>query len=98
MAVPGSQLKPLLGQSDPALARSVLSILYGSASLCLPVSWNVRGPRHSVRKGKTSALSAEEMRVLLKSIKLQDKKGRPILIGLRDRALIGFDGPQLPRV
>src|ERR1017187_92549 len=59
---------------------------------------SVRGPRHSVKKGKTSGLSAEEMGLLLKSIKLQDKKGRPILIGLRDRALIGLMGHTFARV
>jgi CTP:molybdopterin cytidylyltransferase MocA len=29
---------------------------------------SVRGPKHSVKKGKTSVLSAEEMGILLKSI------------------------------
>ena len=46
----------------------------------------VRGPKHSVRKGKTSVLSAEEMGQLLNSIPLATKKGDSILIGLRDRA------------
>ena len=59
---------------------------------------SVRGPKHSVKKGKTSVLSAEEMGVLLKSIKVQDKKGEPILIGLRDRALIGLMGYTFARV
>jgi integrase/recombinase XerD len=58
----------------------------------------VRGPRHSVKKGKTSVLSAEEMGLLLKSIPIQDKQGRPILIGLRDRALIGLMGFTFARV
>jgi len=58
----------------------------------------VRGPKHSVKKGKTSVLSAEEMGVLLKSINLQDKKGKPILIGFRDRALIGLMGYTFARV
>lgn len=44
----------------------------------------VRGPRHSVKKGKTPALSAEEARELLESI------DAGTLIGLRDRALIGL--------
>jgi len=44
----------------------------------------VRGPKHVVKKGKTSVLSAEEARVLLDSI------GIDSLIGLRDRALIGL--------
>src|SRR5256885_14718491 len=40
----------------------------------------VRGPKHSVKKGKTSVLSAEEMGQLLASI------DAGTLIGLRDRA------------
>jgi len=47
---------------------------------------SVRGPRHSVKKGKTSVLSAEEMRQLLDSIEATT------LIGLRDRALIALMG------
>jgi site-specific recombinase XerD len=58
----------------------------------------VRGPRHSVKKGKTPVLSAEEMGLLLKSIKVVDKQGRPVLIGLRDRALIGLMGYTFARV
>jgi len=53
---------------------------------------SVRGPRHSVKKGKTSVLSAEEMRVLLDSIDTGS------LIGLRDRALIGLMGYTFARV
>ncbi len=45
---------------------------------------SVRGPRHSVTKGKTSALSADETRALLDSIDTS------ATIGLRDRALIGL--------
>src|SRR5688572_22991470 len=52
----------------------------------------VRGPRHSVRKGKTSVLSAEEMRQLLDSIDVST------LIGLRDRALIALMGYTFARV
>jgi site-specific recombinase XerD len=44
----------------------------------------VRGPKYSVKKGKTPLLSAEEARTLLDAI---DTKR---LIGLRDRALIGL--------
>lgn len=44
----------------------------------------VRGPKHVVKKGKTSVLSAEEARMLIDSI------GMDSLIGLRDRALIGL--------
>ncbi|WP_200336223.1 tyrosine-type recombinase/integrase [Thiocystis violacea] len=44
----------------------------------------VRGPKHSVKKGKTPVLSAEEARILLDSI----DTGTPI--GLRDHALISL--------
>jgi integrase/recombinase XerD len=52
----------------------------------------VRGPRHSVKKGKTSVLSAEEMRTLLDSIDTSK------LIGLRDRGLIALMGYTFARV
>jgi integrase/recombinase XerD len=52
----------------------------------------VRGPRHSVKRGKTSVLSAEEMRALLDSI------DTAALIGLRDRALIALMGYTFARV
>jgi len=45
---------------------------------------NVRGPKHSQRKGKTPVLNPDEARALLDSIETDT------LIGLRDRALIGL--------
>jgi len=45
---------------------------------------SVRGPRHSVKKGKTPVLTAEEARALLDSIDINTP------MGLRDRALIGL--------
>jgi len=45
---------------------------------------SVRGPRHSVRKGKTPVLAAEEARAMLDAIDVSTP------IGLRDRALIGL--------
>ena len=45
---------------------------------------SVRGPRHSVKKGKTPVLAAEEARTLLDAIDVST------LPGLRDRALIGL--------
>jgi integrase len=45
---------------------------------------SVRGPRHSVKKGKTPVLAAEEARALLDAIDTST------VIGLRDRALIGL--------
>src|SRR6202521_3436427 len=59
---------------------------------------SVRGPKHSVKKGKTSVLSADEMGTLLNSIPVQNKKKEPILIGLRDRALIALMGYTFARV
>jgi site-specific recombinase XerD len=44
----------------------------------------VRGPRHSVKKGKTPVLSAQEVRALVDAI------DTATVIGLRDRALIGL--------
>lgn len=44
----------------------------------------VRGPKHSVKTGKTAVLSAEEARILLDSIPTASE------VGLRDRALIGL--------
>ena len=52
----------------------------------------VRGPKHSVRKGKTSVLSAEEMHDLLAAIDTNS------LLGLRDRALIALMGYTFARV
>lgn len=44
----------------------------------------VRGPKHSVKIGKTPVLDAEEARALLASIDISH------VVGLRDRALIGL--------
>ena len=44
----------------------------------------VRGPKHSVKKGKTAVLTAEEARTLLESI------DTTTVVGLRDRALIAL--------
>ncbi|MGE3844820.1 MAG: tyrosine-type recombinase/integrase [Vicinamibacterales bacterium] len=45
---------------------------------------SVRGPKHSVRQGKTPVLTAEETRTLLDSIDVTT------LIGLRDRAIVAL--------
>jgi len=44
----------------------------------------VRGPKHVVKKGKTSELSAEKARELIDTIEIDSP------IGLRDRALVGL--------
>ncbi len=54
---------------------------------------SVRGPKYVVRKGKTLVLSAEDARTLLDSIEIErenkDGTKTPMVVGLRDRALIG---------
>lgn len=45
---------------------------------------SVRGPKHSVKKGKTPVLAADEARALIDALDVST------LIGLRDRALIGL--------
>ena len=51
----------------------------------------VRGPKHSVKKGKTPVLSADEARTLLDSISTDHGSAeRPRVVGLRDRALIAL--------
>jgi integrase/recombinase XerD len=58
----------------------------------------VRGPTHVVKKGKTPVLLADEARQLLDSIKVvknvKQRDGstaeKPLLVGLRDRALIAL--------
>lgn len=52
---------------------------------------SVRGPKHVVSRGKTPYLSADDARTLLNSIRVEKEVGEtklPVLIGLRDRALI----------
>lgn len=89
--------KPTVKQHLAAI-RMLFDWLVTGQVIPLNPAHSVRGPRHSVKKGKTSVLSAEEMGLLLKSIPLQDKQGRPTLIGLRDRALIGLMGYTFARV
>ena len=54
---------------------------------------SVRGPKHIVKKGKTHVLNADDARTLLDSIEIEKEdpsrtSKQPVLIGLRDRALI----------
>jgi site-specific recombinase XerD len=58
---------------------------------------SVRGPRYTVKKGKTPVLTVEEAHALLESIPITKKRAndpeatdQPDLLGLRDRALIGI--------
>ena len=83
--------KPTVKQHLAAI-RMLFDWLVTGQMMPLNPAHSVRGPRHSVKKGKTSVLSAEEMRILLDSIDTSK------LIGLRDRALIGLMGYTFARV
>src|SRR5713101_2139195 len=83
--------KPTVKQHLAAI-RMLFDWLVTGQVIPLNPAHAVRGPRHSVKKGKTSVLSAEEMRTLLDSIDITT------LIGLRDRALIAFMGYTFARV
>jgi serine/threonine protein kinase len=69
--------------SKPAVKQHLASIrmlfdwLVTGQVIPLNPAHSVRGPKHSVKKGKTSVLSAEEMGILLKSISVQKKNGCP---------------------
>jgi site-specific recombinase XerD len=67
-----------------AAIRVLLDWLVVGQVLAVNPASSVRGPRYSVKKGKTPVLSAEEARALLDSIEPSS------LIGLRDRALIAL--------
>jgi integrase/recombinase XerD len=83
--------KPTVKQHLAAI-RMLFDWLVTGQVMPINPAHSVRGPRHSVKKGKTSVLSAEEMRILLDSIDTSK------LIGLRDRALIGLMGYTFARV
>lgn len=87
----GELAKPTVKQHLAAIRMLFDWLVTGQVMPTNPAH-SVRGPRHSVKKGKTSVLSAEEMRTLLNSI----DTGK--LIGLRDRALIALMGYTFARV
>lgn len=73
--------KPSVKQNLAALRMLFDWLVVGQVVTTNPAS-PVRGPKHTVKKGKTSVLTAEEARMLLDSI------SPDTLVGLRDRALI----------
>ena len=82
------QLQARLAAPSVKLNLAALRMLFdwlvvGQVMPMNPAS-SVRGPRHSVRKGKTPVLAAEEARALLDAIDVS------MLAGLRDRALVGL--------
>lgn len=84
--------------SKPTVKRHLAAVrmLFDWLVLGQVLPWNpasvVRGPKYSVKKGKTPVLSNEEARDLLDSIETNS------LIGLRDRALIGVMAYTFARV
>jgi integrase/recombinase XerD len=65
--------------------------------LAINPAYAVRRPKHIVKRGKTPVLSEDEARRLLDSIRIKktvtlpdgSQAEVPLLVGLRDRALIG---------
>lgn len=74
--------KPSVKQHLAAIRMLFDYLVTGGVIQMNPAS-SVRGPRYSIKRGKTPVLSAEEARQLLDSIETDT------IIGLRDRALIG---------
>ena len=73
--------KPTIKQRLAAI-RMLFQALARERVININPAIHVRGPKHSVKRGKTPVLTAEEARLLLDSIDTDD------LVGLRDRALI----------
>jgi integrase/recombinase XerD len=86
-----SRSKPTVKQHLAAIRMLFDWLVTGQAAASNPAH-SVRGPKHSVKKGKTPVLSAEEMRQLLQSIDTRT------LIGLRDRALLALMAYTFARV
>jgi integrase/recombinase XerD len=83
---------PTVKQNLAAIRRLMDWLVVGQVIEVNPAA-SVRGPKHVVKKGKTTVLSSEQARELLDSIPIawtDERTGKitPILVGLRDRALI----------
>ena len=91
------QLAPATVKQHLAALRVLFDWLVTGQVLELNPAHSVRGPRYSLKTGKTPVLTAEEARSLLDSIRTVrtvqhgdgPETGEPLLLGLRDRALIG---------
>ena len=90
-----SQLATATVKQHLAALRILFDWLVTGQVLELNPAHPVRGPKYSVKTGKTPVLTAEEARALLDSIRTArtgqrgDGAEKPLLVGLRDRALIG---------
>src|SRR5579863_1555690 len=67
-----------------AAIRMLFDFLVTGQVVAMNPASSVRGPKHVVKVGKTPVLKADQARALIDSIKLDS------IIGLRDRAIIGF--------
>lgn len=74
--------KPSVKQHLAAI-RMLFDYLVTGGVLPMNPASSVRGPKYSIKRGKTPVLSAEEARQLIDTIEADT------IIGLRDRALIG---------
>ena len=95
------QLAPATVKQHLAALRILFDWLVTGQILELNPAHAVRGPKYSLKRGKTPVLTAEEARSLLDSIRTvrtgqhgdgtetEKPLGEPLLLGLRDRALIG---------
>lgn len=81
--------KPTVKQHLAAV-RMLMDYLVTGGILPFNPASSVRGPKHSMKRGKTPVLSAAEARQLLDSISITHEDGSPDVVGLRDRALIGL--------
>lgn len=75
-----------------AALRMLFDYLVAGHSLEINPAASVRGPKYSIKKGKTPVLSIEETRLLLHSIPITN------LAGLRDRAIIAVMAYTFARV
>src|SRR4051812_39993013 len=87
------RLAPPSVKQHLAAIRMLLDWLVTGQVLPTNPAASVKAPKHVVRKGKTPVLSAQDARALLDSIETERKNDdgtrTPLLLGLRDRALIG---------
>ena len=86
------ELSPPSVKQHLAAIRKLFDWLVSGHVIDTNPAHSVRGPRYTVKKGKTPVLTAEEAHALLESISITKKPAndtgaidRPDLLGLRDR-------------
>lgn len=82
--------KPTVKQHLAAI-RMLFDYLVTGGVLHMNPAWSVRGPKYVVKRGKTPVLTADQARHLLDSIQtttIEDGVEIPLIVGIRDRALI----------